>query len=329
MSQFNAPQFTDPEKARQHLEALRWPDGPVCPHCGVTEGIWRLQGKGGAKGTKARPGLLKCGSCKKQFSVTVGTVFERSKIALNIWLQAVHLMCASKKGISSHQLHRMMGVTYKTAWFMTHRIREAMRELNPPKLGGNGGVFELDETWIGGKPRRPHGLPKGRHNKPEGEKKRAKRWGGYGEKKEKVFSLVERETGRVRSFHVADVTADALRPIIFGNIDRKAMLHTDESGVYAPRITGRYRGHKTVNHSLGEYVRGSVTTNRIEGYFSILKRGIYGTYQHVSSHHLKRYIGEFDFRYTNRELTDTERRDAALRGIEGKRLTYRQPAQAQ
>lgn len=327
MSIFTAPQFTDPDKAREHLEALRWPNGPVCPHCGVTEGIYRLQGKGGKKGTQARPGLLKCGACKKQFTVTVGTVFERSKIGLHIWLQAVHLMCSSKKGISSHQLHRMMGVTYKTAWFMTHRIREAMRELNPPKLGGVGGVFELDETWIGGKPRRPHGMPTARKRKGAGEKRPAKRWGGYGEKKEKVFSLVERKTGRVRSFHVASITADTLRPLIWGNIDRKATLHTDESTVYGGRTTAGYRNHEAVNHSLGEYVRGTVTTNRIEGYFSILKRGIYGVYQHVSAEHLKRYVGEFDFRYTHRELSDSERRDEALRGIDGKRLMYRQSSQ--
>ena len=215
-SAFNAPHFQDPDKAREYLESLRWPDGPVCPHCGTIGNAYRLEGSGGAKGKRARAGLLKCGACRKQFSVTVGTVFERSHIKLHVWLQAVYLMCSSKKGMSSHQLHRTLGVTYKTAWFMSHRIREAMREIDPGKLGGDGGVFQLDETYIGGKKRKPHGLPKAAYRDPENQdhRKRAKRYGGYGEDKAKVFSLVERNTGKVRSFHVANVTANILRPII-------------------------------------------------------------------------------------------------------------------
>jgi transposase-like protein len=312
------PRFNDPDAAREYLERVRWPEGPVCPHCGETERRYQLKGKA------HRPGLWKCASCRKQYSVTVGTVFERSKIPLHKWLLATALLCASKKGMSSHQLHRTLGVTYKTAWFMSHRIREAMNDPHPPKLGGGGGVFEIDETFIGGKKRRPHGTPTSRRRDPE--KKAAKRWGGYGEDKAKVFALVERSTGRVRSFHVADVTAATLRPILWQNIDRAATIHTDEAKQYNRRSVGRYRKHESVNHSMGEYVRGDVTTNRIEGYFSILKRGIYGVYQHVSRHHLHRYLDEFDFRYSNRDLDDAERADAALRGAEGKRLLYRQPA---
>jgi len=311
-----APHFTDPDSAREYLEAIRWPDGPICPHCGVAGGrVYELKGKA------HRPGLKKCGECRGQFSVTVGTVFERSKVPLHKWLMATALLCASKKGISSHQLHRTLGVTYKTAWFMTHRIREAMREENPEKLGGSGGTFELDETFIGGKKRRPHGMPTSRRRNPE--KKSAKRWGGYGENKAKVFALVERKTGRVRSFHVADVTATTLRPIIWQNINRKATIHTDEATQYNHRTLGRFARHESVNHSMGEYVRGHVTTNRIEGYFGILKRGVYGVYQHVSRAHLSRYLGEFDFRYTHREETDANRTALALAGIEGKRLLYR------
>ena len=319
-----ARHFNDPDTAREYLECVRWPEGPVCPHCGVLGGHYRLEGRGGKKGTKARAGLLKCGSCRKQFSVTVGTVFERSKIPLHKWLLATALLCASKKGISSHQLHRTLGVTYKTAWFMSHRIREAMKEETPGKLGGGGGVFQLDETFIGGRKRKPHGTPRRDRRKNPDDKKRAKRWGGYGEDKAKVFALVERNTGKVRSFHVPDVTAATLRPIIWAHIDRRATIHTDDAKYYNRRTLGRYLGHQSVNHSMGEYVRGTVTTNHIEGYFSILKRGIYGIYQHVSREHLARYLAEFDFRYTNREQNDAERTDVALAGIEGKRLTYYQ-----
>lgn len=256
-----SPRFTSPDASREYLEGLRWPNGPVCPHCGVVGGHYGLKGKA------HRPGLWKCGSCRKQFSVTVGTVFERSKIPLNKWLLATALLAASKKGMSSHQLHRTLGVTYKTAWFMTHRIREAMREESPPKLGGDGGTFEIDETFIGGKKRRPHGTPTSTRRNPE--KKSRKRWGGYGEDKAKVFALVDRKSGKARSFHVADVTAATLRPIIWENIARNATIYTDEASQYNRRTLGRYRKHESVNHSLGEYVRGDVTTNGVEGYFSI------------------------------------------------------------
>lgn len=291
------PIFQDAEKAREFLEATRWPDGPVCPHCGSIENIHKLAGKA------HRPGLYQCNACEGQFSVTVGTLFERSKIPLNKWLLATHLLCASKKGISSHQLHRMLGVTYKTAWFMTHRIRESMREgkFSGP-LGGQNKVVEIDETYVGGKA----GNRKSRKVAP----------------KEAVVALVERD-GKVRSFHVARVNSKTLRPIIVKQASRKSYVMTDESAVY-PKIGDEFAGHGTVNHSIEEYVRGGFWhTNTVENYFSILKRGMVGTYQHCSPKHLKRYVGEFDFRYNSRKVSDAERAVEALKGIGGKRLTYR------
>lgn len=296
-----APYFNDPEAAREHLEAIRWPNGPVCPHCGGFERIHKVQGK------KHRPGLYACRECNGHFTVTVGTVFERSKIPLNVWFQAVYFLCSSKKGMSSHQLHRTLGVTYKTAWFMTHRIREAMRDgtFSGP-LGGENKSVEVDETYVGGKA-----------------KNRAFRKAPP--KKEAVVSLVERE-GKVRSFHVANVTAKTLRPIIRKHIDPRTRMQTDEAPVYQ-KIGRDFAGHGRVNHSMDEYVRGVIDhTNTVENYFSILKRGINGVYQHVSEAHLKRYVGEFDFRYNNRDISDIERTGKALKGIEGKRLTYGGPA---
>jgi transposase-like protein len=305
MSDIANPIFQDVEKAREFLEAVRWPDGPVCPHCGTFENVHKLEGKA------HRPGLYQCNACEGQFTVTVGTVFERSKIALNKWLLATHLMCSSKKGISAHQLHRMLGVTYKTAWFMAHRIREAMREGTFTPMGGSGKTVEADETFVGGKEK----------NKHVGKRKRGN-IGGMG--KEAVFSLVERG-GRVRSQHVPSVSAKTLRPILVSQVDRNSTLMTDGEGQY--RIVGpEFAKHETVNHSINEYVRGEAHTNTIEGYFSILKRGVTGTYHHVSQEHLKRYLGEFDFRYNNRValgVDDNARTVEALKGIEGKRLTYR------
>jgi transposase-like protein len=246
--------------------------------------------------------LWKCRDCREQFSVTVGTLFEGSKIPLHKWLQAVYLMCASKKGISSHQLHRMLGITYKSAWFMTHRIREAMKDPVFTKMGGGGSIIEMDETFWGNK--KPKGQKKGR---------------GY-HHKEKVFSLVERN-GKVRSFHVPRVNAETLKPIIKEQIDADTHLMTDEFSTYT-KIGREFASHGVVNHGKGEYVRGSIHTNTVESYFSILKRGLVGTFHHVGPQHLKRYVGEFDFRWNNREKSDTERADAALRGISGKRLLY-------
>ena len=288
--------FHDEDKAREHLEAMRWPNGPWCPHCG-SENVKRLEGK------SHTAGALYCRDCRKKFTVAIGTLFERSHIPLHKWVLAFHLMAASKKGMSAHQLHRMLDVTYKTAWFMAHRIREAMREpAGAGPLGGPNTVIEVDETFIGGKAK----------NRADGKVP----------PKEAVMALVERD-GRVRSFHVASVNAATLRPILTAQLDRKSYLMTDEAPYYTG--TGReFGGHGTVNHSIEEYVRGGFWhTNTVESYFSILKRGLIGTYHHVSPKHLKRYVGEFDFRYNARHISDAARANAALRGIEGKRLTYR------
>lgn len=252
----SAPHFHDTAKAREYLEKLRWPEGPICPHCGGFEKIYTLQGKA------HRPGLYKCGDCREQFSVTVGTLFEGSKIPLEKWLMAVYLMCSSKKGISSHQLHRTLGITYKSAWFLTHRIREAMKDpVFTDKLGGGGATVEVDETFWGN--RKPKGSKKGR---------------GY-DHKEKIFSLVERG-GKVRSFHVPRVNANTLRPILEEQIDKDTHLMTDQFSYYTK--AGRmFKSHGVVNHGKGEYVRGPIHTNTIESFFSLLKRGLVGTYHQV------------------------------------------------
>jgi transposase-like protein len=256
-----------------------------------------------------RIGLKRCGDCKKQFRVTVGTVFESGHVPLNLWLQAAHLLCSSKKGFSSHQLHRVLGVTYKTAWFMTHRLREAMRDGKMPPLGGEGKTAEIDESYVGGKDKNRHA------------RKRKHLHGTLG--KEPVFSLVERG-GKVRSFHLPDVKGDTLRGIVRAHLDGKTVVYTDNNHTTQFAV----KGFKTdvVNHSLGEYVRGDAHTNTMESYFSIMKRGIIGTYHHVSQQHLKRYLAEFDFRHNERSalgVEDAERTTRALRGILGKRLTYR------
>jgi transposase-like protein len=300
---FDEARFHDEDAARAHLESLRWPNGWICPHCGATGRICRITSQTGEKGKGARPGLLFCGDCRKQFSVTVGTVFEDSKVPLHKWVLATHLLCSSKKGISSHQLHRILGVSYKTAWFMTHRIREAMKPDNPEMLGGNSPV-EADETFVGRKPGR-------------------KKHKGTGHKNA-VLSLVERG-GQVRSFHVPSVNAETLRPYLKRNITPNAHLMTDDAGQYF-LLGPEFAKHDVVVHSQGEYVRDNVYTNTAEGFFSILKRGIYGVYQHVSALHLHRYTTEFDFRYNHRAklgFDDTQREAQALKGIVGKRLTYR------
>jgi transposase-like protein len=301
-SVLSQPHFHDEAAAYARLEAIVWPEGPHCPRCGALDRITNVKG--------GRMGLRRCGHCKREFTVKVGTVFESSHVALHLWFQAAHLMSASKKGISAHELHRILGVTYKTAWFMGHRLREAMRLLleDQGALGGNGKAVELDETYVGGK----------ESNKPA-----YKRQNKGSQGKAAVFSMVERG-GQVRSMHLAQVTAKTLRPIMLAHIDDKSVIMTDDAGVYR-KLSDDF-AHEVVNHSAEEYVRGDAYTNTIEGYFSILKRGINGTYHHVSQQHLGRYLAEFDFRYNNRSalgVEDQARADRAMRGIVGKRLTYR------
>ncbi len=302
------PIFRDDEAARRHLEAQRWPNGPVCPHCGEVGAITRLAGESTA------PGTCVCRTCRRKFGVTVGTIFERTHVGLAKWMLAFRLMASSKKGVSAMMLSRSLNVTYKTAWFMAHRIREAMTEVAPPPVGGKGLVVEVDETYVGGRETNKHVS-----------KRTPGRQGGRG--KQAVVSLVERR-GRVRSFHVASVTAARLRPVLEAAADRASHVMTDQASVY-PSATREFLAHTTVNHSLGEYVRGSAYTNTVEGVFSLLKRGVYGTYHSVSEAHLHRYLAEFDFRYNTRQrlgIDDAQRTNVALRGAAGKRLTYRRAA---
>lgn len=308
---FAQPRFTDDNAAREHLEALRWPNGAVCPHCGGTERNVRIEGK------SARPGLWFCGDCRTQFTVTVGTVFERSKVPLHKWLLANHLICSAKKGISAHQLHRTLGVTYKTAWFMSHRIREAMTDTPSGPLGGSGKIVEVDETYWGRK--------EDATAKPAEGTEERRRYRGMRATKDMrpIVALVERN-GKVRGFHMNSVTKDNLAEAL-RQIDPKTHLMTDESRLYT-KLGREFKQHSTVNHGRKEYARGNVTTNTVEGYFAILKRGLIGTYHHVGDKHLQRYVNEFDFRYNNRSaqgVEDVERADNALKGISGKRLTYR------
>lgn len=305
----NQPHYQNAEKAREYLETLRWANGVTCPHCGSLGKHLHLVGN------KYRPGLYKCADCYEQFTVTVGTVFERSKVGLHLWLQAVHLMCASKKGVSAKQVERMLGVTYKTAWFMCHRIREAMTSKPGNLLGGPGssGVVEADETFWG---------PKGKGNKG------AKKGGGYAHKMA-VVSLVERD-GEKRSYHIANVNAATLGSILKAQISPQARLMTDESSAYlwAKR---HFASHESVSHVRKEYARGDVTSNTVESSFAILKRGLIGTFHSVSEKHLQRYANEFDFRWNTRQSqgwNDAMRADQALRGIVGKRLTYRRTDKA-
>jgi transposase-like protein len=294
--------FQDAAKARTWLEALLWGDDRACGYCGVINESTPIA---------SREGYYQCNACRKQFTVQVGTVFERSHIALNKWLMAAFLLCASKKGISAHQMHRMLGVTYKSAWFMMHRLREAMRAGCFGPLGGEGKAVEADETYIGGKEKNKHR-----------NKRTAGNIGGQG--KEIVFSLVERG-GSVRSQHVPEISGASLAPILREQLRQETTLMTDEAGQYR-NVGKEFAKHETVNHGIGEYVRGGAHTNTIEGYFSILKRGIVGTYHHVSPQHLKRYLAEFDFRYNERSslgVNDVERTEKALKGIVGKRITYR------
>jgi transposase-like protein len=303
-SVLNASYFSDEQAAFDRLEAIVWPEGIVCPHCGTIGRAAALTGVKDKLG-RVRIGLKKCYACRKQFTVRVGTAFEASHVPLHIWFQAAFLLCSSKKGISSNQLHRTLGVTLKTAWFMSHRLREAMVVLQMDPLGGGGKEVEADETYFAQK------RPKARNAR------------GYAHK-HAIVSLVERG-GKVRSTHVNDVNAATLRPILMTQIAADTMLMTDESSVY--RSIGKdFKYHFTVQHGIGEYVRGGAHTNTIEGFFSIFKRGMTGVYQHCSSAHLKRYLAEFDFRYNERAalgVGDVRSTDLVLGGIVGKRLTYK------
>jgi transposase-like protein len=295
VSALSARHFHDEQAAFDYVEARVWPDGPSCPHCGGVERISLMGGK------STRKGLYKCYQCRKPFTVRIGTIFEGSHVALNIWLQAMYLIAGNKKGISSNQLHRTLGVTLKTAWFMSHRIREAMRNGGLTPMSG---IVEVDETFIG--------------NKEGAEIRR-----GWSHKM-KVLSLVSRETGEKRSFVLDNVSAAEIMPIVKANVAKEAMVMTDDSGVYRA-VPASFHAHGVVNHSADEYVVGIAHTNTIEGSFSIFKRGMKGIYQHCAEKHLHRYLAEFDFRYSNRAAlgcNDADRADTLLSGIVGKRLTY-------
>jgi transposase-like protein len=306
MSILDATFFRDEAAAFAKLESVLWPDGPACPHCGVVDDAHKIAAN---PAKKVRHGLYRCNACKAQFTVTVGTVYERSHIPLHKWLQATYLICSSKKGISAKQIERTLEITYKSAWFMMHRIRAAMDPIYvtpPTPMGGAGKVIEVDETFIG----RQAGQPKRR--------------GGWGHKNV-VLTLVQRG-GNARSFHVDGVRIADIAPVVRENISREVALMTDEASHYR-KVGGEFASHETVNHGVDEYVRGLAHTNTVEGYFSIFKRGMKGIYQHCSEKHLARYLAEFDFRYNSRErlgVNDAARTDNALRGSAGKRLTYRE-----
>ena len=299
MSIMSRPEFHDEQAAYDYVEARIWPHGAICPKCGERDRVSKMGGK------STRIGAYKCYKCRKPFTVKVGTIFESSHVPMNVWLQAIYLMCASKKGFSSNQLHRTLGVTLKTAWFMSHRIREAMRSDGAVDFGSGGGVVEVDETFIGIQYKKPKGARGGAH-------------------KNKVLSLIDRTTGRAKSIVVKDLKISTLLPILRENIAKEATVYTDEAGQYG-KLSKDFAAHDFVVHSAGEYGRGDVHTNTIEGYFSIFKRGMRGIYQHCNKKHLHRYVGEFEFRYSNRianGLDDKMRADIALTGIVGKRLTY-------
>jgi transposase-like protein len=299
-SALNSPHLCNEEAAIEYVEAQLWPDGPVCPHCGTVGEATKLKGK------STRPGLWKCRPCRKPFTVRMRSIFESSHVPLHIWLQAIYLICSSKKGISTRQIQRTIGGSMKTAWFLMHRIREAMKrkdDLFQPPIGGEGKTIEADVTYVGRKPGTKV-RPGPGHMNP-------------------VFSLVERD-GSVRSFHMPNVRGENLRSVLAVHADRASHFMTDEDRTFTG-VGWNFASHGTVKHSVDEYVRGDIHTNTIEGFFSILKRGVYGTYQHVSEAHLARYLAEFDFRYSNREncgVDDAERAVLAVKGAKGKRLTY-------
>ena len=310
VSILSAPHFHNEEAAYAFVQERLWPRGPVCPHCGGLERNRKMGGK------STRIGLYKCYDCRQPFTVKIGTIFESSHIKMNVWLQAIFLVASSKKGVSSNQLHRMLGISLKSAWFLSHRIREAMRDGNLAPFGADGGVVEVDETYIGhDKNIKPKGVKRGR---------------GY-HHKNKVLSLVDRNSGQARSYVVDSVNAATIAPIVRANLAREAKLMTDEAAIYT--LVGReFSDHNIVHHKAGEYVAvsdRSVHTNTIEGFFSVFKRGMKGVYQHCAHNHLHRYLAEFDFRYNNRKalgVEDNDRAEKLLAGVKGKRLTYQTTA---
>ena len=312
---FSEEHFRNDDAARAFLESLRWPEGPVCPHCGSIDRAYVLKSKGTWRCAESK--------CRKNFTVTMNTPMERSHIPLHKWLQAFHLMCASKKGVSAHQLHRMLNITYRSAWFMAHRIRECMRTGGLEPLGGEGKIVEADETYYGNidrikwrtKTTRGEPFTKGGRTGPSN--------------KRPIVALIERG-GKVRTFHVPVANKVNVTKIVRENIAKESRLHTDESRLYTGSDK-HFATHEAVKHAAGEYVRDDVHTNSAEGYFSIFKRGMRGIYQHCDEKHLHRYLAEYDFRYNNRSklgIEDGERTALAIKNGEGKRLTYRQPNEA-
>jgi transposase-like protein len=308
-----AQHFSDEDKAREYIEKLRWPDGPVCPHCGEINNAYRLAPTESKKGKHVRPGVWKCAGCRQQFTVTVGTIFEDSHIPLSKWLLAYHLLCSSKKGMSARQLHRMLKVTYRSAWFMAHRIRYTMTQ--EPLSSKLDGIIEIDETWVGGKLRRGRTAEERRQNQKNKVKTKAP-----------VFSVLQRG-GKVQSIHVPKVTAENVKPIIEQMISTDAHVMTDTSTTLKSVLKGRNQKHDQVNHFVYEYARHEnglcITTDAVEGYFGLLKRGINGVYHHVGQQHLRRYLTEFDYRFNSRKQTDSMRTIHALKSTTGKRLKLR------
>ncbi len=304
-----AKHFADEDSARELLESMRWKDGVVCPHCASKDGAYKIEAKS-TKGRKARKGLYKCSDCRKQFTVTVGTIFESSRIPLNKWLYAIHLICSSKKGMSAHQLHRMLDITYKSAWFLAHRIRYAMTQ--EPLFSKLSGTVEADETYVGGKSKNMHKSV--REQKIKGR-------GAVG--KAPVVTLVERN-GRVKSQYMESVTGENLKKALLESVEVTAIVNSDESPSYS-FVEKSFAEHHTVNHKAGEYVRDLAHINTAESVHALLKRGIIGTFHHVSKKHLHRYLTEFDFRFNARKISDGERTLQAIEGFEGKRLMYKEP----
>ncbi len=308
---FQDPIFHDEDRAREALEAVRWPDGPICAHCGNSDQdkIAKVEGKKQSH----RPGLYYCNECKGQFTVTVGTVFERSKVPLTKWWYAAHLFQQGKNGVSAHEIHRNLGVAYKTAWFMMHRLREAMADLAPEPMGGKGKTIQADETYYGNS------------------SKRAKHYRKGHSKKASVVALIEKPSTRVRAVQLNKATAETVRDVLVRNVSRKSELHTDESYLYR-KVGKEFAAHKTVKHGWnqsGFYVgKDGQTTNAVENFFGNFKRSMKGTYRFCSEQHLQRYLNEFEFRHNHRSglgYSDGERTALAMKGIEGKRLTYRPP----